>query len=91
MSIEPLYEKSAFLDVRIASGQVVLPFRNEQIKDKKSTQPLESNVLKVPIVFTPRDCIKYSEVVSFDINGLNRIDVEIKGEGVSFKLEVEKT
>jgi|JI6StandDraft_1071083.scaffolds.fasta_scaffold04855_7 hypothetical protein len=91
MSIEPLYEKSAFLDVRIASGQVVLPFRNEQVKDKKSTQPLESNVLKVPIVFTPRDCIKYSEVVSFDINGLNRIDVEIKGEGVSFKLEVEKT
>lgn len=48
-------------------------------------------MLKVPIVFTPRDCIKYNETVSFDINGLNRIDVEIKGEGVPFKLEVEKT
>ena len=39
MSIEPLYEKSAFLDVRIASGQVVLPTRTEPVKDKKSTQP----------------------------------------------------
>jgi hydrocephalus-inducing protein len=92
MSIEPLYEKSAHLDVRIASGQVVLPYKTEVIKDKKGhQQTVESNVLKIPIVFTPRDCIRYNETVSFDINGLNRIDVEIKGEGVPFKLEVEKT
>lgn len=35
MSIEPLYEKSAHLDVRIASGQVVLPYKTENVKDKK--------------------------------------------------------
>jgi hypothetical protein len=80
MSIEPLYEKSAHLDVRIASGQVVLPYKVENVKDKKGiSQQIETNVLKIPIVFTPRDFIRYSEVVSFDINGLNKIDVEVKG------------
>jgi len=28
------------------------------------------NVLKIPIIFTPRECIKYEESVIFDVNGL---------------------
>lgn len=49
-------------------------------------------MLKVPIVFTPRDLKKYSEDIVFDINnGLNKMIVKIKGEGIPLKLELEKT
>jgi hypothetical protein len=47
-------------------------------------------VLRVPIVFTPRECVKYRNVIAFDINGLNRIEVEVTGEGIPLKLECEK-
>jgi hydrocephalus-inducing protein len=47
--------------------------------------------LKIPISFTPRECIKYEEVITFDINNLHKIDVKITGEGIPFKLELEKT
>lgn len=40
-------------------------------------QTKELNVLKIPIVFTPRECIKYNETITFDINGLHKIDVLI--------------
>lgn len=36
-------------------------------------------MLKVPIIFTPRDLIKYNEDIVFDINGLNKMIVKIKG------------
>jgi len=47
--------------------------------------------LKIPIVFTPRECRKYEETITFDLNGLHKIDVKITGEGIPLKLELEKT
>lgn len=69
-----------------------MPIQIESVKDSKGLmQSKESNVLSIPIRFTPRECIKYNETVTFDINGLHKIDVNIKGEGIPFKLELEKT
>jgi len=34
-------------------------------------------VLKIPITFTPREGKKYEEIITFDINGLHKIDVKI--------------
>lgn len=48
-------------------------------------------MVKVPIMFTPREFKKYSEDFVFDINGLNKIIVKVKGEGIPLKLELEKT
>lgn len=84
--------KSDYLDVKIPSGQVVLPVEIVSVKNKKgATERVEKNMLKVPIVFTPRDLKKYSEDIVFDINGLNKMIVRIKGEGVPLKLELERT
>jgi hydrocephalus-inducing protein len=69
-----------------------LPLQIETGKDKKGlVETKEKNVLKIPIVFTPRESLKYNETVTFDINGLHKIDVKITGEGIPFKLELEKT
>ena len=92
MSIEPLFEKTTYLDVRLPSGQVVLPLKSETIKDKRGlNKQVEHNILTVPIVFTPRELTKYNEIVVFNINNLQKVSVNIKGEGVPFKLEVENT
>jgi hydrocephalus-inducing protein len=80
MSIETFFEKTQYLDVQLAPGQVLLPF--SMGKD---------NILKIPITFTPRDNIKYSEIIQFDINGLHKIDVKIEGEGIPLRLELEKS
>lgn len=48
-------------------------------------------MLKVPIVFTPRDLTRYQESIVFDINGLNKMIVKVKGEGIPLKLELDKT
>ena len=45
----------------------------------------------MPIIFTPRDYIKYSETITLNINNLHTIDIQIKGEGVPMKLELEKS
>jgi hydrocephalus-inducing protein len=55
MSIESSFDKKPHLDFQLANGQVLLPIQLD--KDKK-----ETNVLRVPIVFTPREAIKYEEV-----------------------------
>ena len=47
--------------------------------------------MKIPITFTPRECVKYEESVIVDINGLHKIDVRINGEGIPLKLELDKT
>lgn len=78
MSLECQFEKTSYLDVQLANGQVLLPF--DQNKD----------ILKVPFVFTPRDIEKYEETVLLDINGLHTMEVKIKGEGVPFKIDLEK-
>lgn len=47
--------KSDYLDVKIPSGQVVLPYENIEVKNKKGVKErVEKNLLKIPIVFTPR-------------------------------------
>ena len=43
------------------------------------------------MVFTPREVLNYSETITLDINNLHKIDLKILGEGISFKLELEKT
>lgn len=72
---------------------MVLPVEIATVKNKKGgTERIEKNMLNVPIVFTPRDLKKYSEDIVFDINnGLNKMIVKIKGEGIPLKLELEKT
>lgn len=54
--------------------------------------PFDQNkdILKVPFVFTPRDIEKYEETVLLDINGLHTMEVKIKGEGVPFKIDLDK-
>lgn len=92
MSIESNFEKESYLDVSLASGQVIMPLQIEHKKDQRGlVQSIEQNILKIPITFTPRECIKYDQVVSFDINNLHKIDVRIMGEGIPFKLELDKT
>jgi hydrocephalus-inducing protein len=46
--------------------------------------------MKVPIVFTPRDIEKYNEIVTLNINGLHTVDIQIMGEGVPFKIDLDK-
>jgi len=53
---------------------VLLPLQID--KDKK-----EINVLRVPIIFTPRETIKYDETIVLDINNLHKIEIKLVGEG----------
>lgn len=69
-----------------------MPLQIETIKDKRGLiQAIEHNILKIPITFTPRECIRYDQTVTFDINNLYQIDVRLTGEGIPLKLELEKT
>ena len=54
-------------------------------------QTKEINLLRIPIIFTPRECIKYDEKVIFDINGLSQLEIRLTGEGTQLKLELEKS
>jgi hypothetical protein len=75
--------------VKIPSGQVVLPLEITTVKNKKGTaERVEKNMFKVPIIFNPREMKKYNEEIVFDINGLNKIIVKVKGEGIPLKLEL---
>lgn len=38
--------------------------------------------IEIPIIFTPRALKKYDETITFDINGVYKIDVKITGEGI---------
>ena len=77
ISIDCLFEKKAHLDVEISPGQVLLPFKSEG-------EPK----LEVPIIFTPREIEKYSETVTFDFNGIYKMDVQITGEGIPMIIEL---
>jgi len=81
MSIETLFDKKNYLDVKLASGQVLLP---------KEKQNPEINVISIPIIFTPREIKNYEEKVIFDINNLHKIEVKLIGEGIPMKLELER-
>ncbi|EGR28756.1 hypothetical protein IMG5_169530, partial [Ichthyophthirius multifiliis] len=92
MSVETAFEKTNYLDVILPPGQVILPLQTETLKDKKGIiQVHENNILKIPIILTPRESKKYEETITFDINGLHKIDVKIQGEGIPLKLELENT
>lgn len=52
---------------------------------------MEQNILKIPITFTPRECKKYDETFTLDINNLYKVDIRVTGEGTPYKLELEKT
>lgn len=57
LSIESDFVKTNYLDVPLVPGQVLMPDKSD-------------NVLKVPILFTPRECRKYEEKVRLDFNNL---------------------
>ena len=46
--------------------------------------------MKVPIVFTPRDIMKYEETIQLDINNLHKMELKVMGEGIPFKIELDK-
>lgn len=78
ISIETNFEKKPYLDVQLSPGEVLLP----STKDKKER-------LLIPIIFTPREIKKYNEVVTFDFNGIYKIDVVLKGEGITMVIELK--
>lgn len=84
MSIETNFQKQSYLDFKLEQGQVLLP---QQVNDKKH----KNAKIQVPIVFTPRDYLKYEEVLTLNINNLHSVDVKVQGEGVPLKLELEKS
>mmetsp|Transcript_22445 Transcript_22445/g.16941 ORF Transcript_22445/g.16941 Transcript_22445/m.16941 type:complete len:140 (+) Transcript_22445:4793-5212(+) len=72
ISIETNFEKKPYLDVKLAPGQVLLPFSQSE------------ETLRVPIIFTPREIKKYSETITFDFNNLYKINVVVSGEGIPY-------
>lgn len=41
-----------------------MPLQIEHKKDQRGLiQSVEHNILKIPITFTPRECIKYDQIV----------------------------
>ena len=78
ISIETDFKKKPFLDVQLSPGEVLLPYT----KDNQEK-------LLIPIIFTPREIQKYHEVITFDFNGIYKIQVIIKGEGIPMNLELE--
>lgn len=81
VSIETEFDKLPHLDVQLAPGQVLLPTTADDPE-------LEQKKLKIPITFTPRDYMTYQETIPFDINGVHKVNVVVKGEGCPIKLEL---
>lgn len=77
ISIETNFEKKPYLDVQLSPGEVLLPSTKE--KPEK---------LLIPIIFTPREIKAYNEVIIFDFNGIYKIQVTIKGEGIPMSIEL---
>lgn len=77
ISIETNFETKPHLDVQLSPGEVLLP----------TTKGKEEKLL-IPIIFTPREIQKYQEVICFDFNGIYKVEVEIKGEGIPMNLEL---
>ena len=77
ISIETNFETKPHLDVELSPGEVLLP----------TTKGKEEKLL-IPIIFTPREIQKYQEVIWFDFNGIYKVEIEIKGEGIPMNLEL---
>lgn len=77
ISIETNFEKKPYLDVQLSPGEVLLPATKENPEK-----------LLIPIIFTPREIKSYNEVIVFDFNGIYKIQVTIKGEGIPMNIEL---
>jgi len=65
------------------------PKKNEKIDHTIKPEPKTDDRLAIPIIFTPREIKKYSEVIKLDFNGLYQIDVTIKGQGIPMLLDLK--
>ena len=66
-----------YLDVQLSTGQVILPYQSQ------------SDILEIPIQFIPRDYVKYKDIIKFKFNNIYDVDVEVTGEGIPLKVELE--
>ena len=66
-----------YLDVFLSTGQVILPYQSQ------------NDILEIPIQFIPRDYVKYKDIIKFKFNDIYNVDVEITGEGIPLKVELE--
>eukprot|EP00826_Nyctotherus_ovalis_P009987 TRINITY_DN12651_c0_g2_i3.p1 TRINITY_DN12651_c0_g2~~TRINITY_DN12651_c0_g2_i3.p1 ORF type:complete len:921 (+),score=283.65 TRINITY_DN12651_c0_g2_i3:189-2951(+) len=80
LSIDLTFEKKPYMDIQLNPGQVLLPYTTEQ-----------PEILKIPIIFTPRDICKYEETATFDFNGIYKTNVVVVGEGIPLVLELSKS
>ena len=80
LTIETNFESknTPHLDVLLSTGQVILPFQSK------------SDILEIPIIFLPREIKKYREIINFKFNGIYDQEIEILGEGIPIKLEIEE-
>ncbi len=70
-------KNKSYLDVQLSTGQVILPYTSA------------NDILEIPIVFIPREITKYRDVIKFKFNGIYDVDVEVTGEGIPLKVELE--
>lgn len=79
LTIETNFENKnkSYLDVQLSTGQVILPYTSA------------AEILEIPIVFIPREITKYRDVIKFKFNGIYDVDVEVTGEGIPLKVELE--
>jgi len=48
----------------------------------------DNNCMKVPVLFTPRECRKYEEKVRLDFNNLYQVDIIVKAHGIPLNLDL---
>ncbi|MCQ2818255.1 MAG: hypothetical protein MJ252_13390, partial [archaeon] len=70
-------KNKTYLDVDLPTGQVILPYQEPK------------DVLDIPIRFIPREYTKYKDTVKFKFNNIYTVEVEITGEGIPMKVELE--
>ena len=70
-------KNKSYLEVFLSTGQVILPFQSQ------------SDILEIPIQFIPREYTKYRDIIKFRFNNIYDVDVEVTGEGIPLKVELE--
>ena len=68
-----------------AAGEAERDGKDRGEKADKAARAEKSNdqsKLEIPILFTPRELKRYEETVTFDLNGLHKVNVLVKGEGI---------
>ena len=89
LSVETNFENKnkSHLDIaNLYTGQVVLPYTKKTDKNEKNEK---DESLNVQFIFTPREFIKYREIIKFTFNGIYDVEVEVLGEGIPLRLELE--